>query len=568
LPATVIGESPSACAADEIASGLKSGKPAAPEIIAMDPHSRDRADHPAPPWPSLRVGLVVAALAACASPEPGPVEFAVTAERTAKASCRAPYGSCPRLEDASLRCNRAHQLAEQASTSVIAIDERGHYAPVVFTFEDGCEPGLIRQPTPGIDCEPQPDGPPAERFTDCFVAQAKRIRATAASSRRDLLIFIHGGLNSEQNRLERAFIDANRMLADSQAWYPLFVTWPSGGLQSYVDQRVHYNQGDYDSDFKRIASPLYFLTDAVESVVRAPVAWAESISWVQLGQNDAVRQIGDRIGCEGSGPNYRCVPLEGRDDRSTAEEIWYWSPIGFVGRVISVPVVDAVGQPAWDAMVSRTRMLMRKPFNDRDFAAADGKLDGKGDLWYLFNVLSELPADEQPPITLIGHSMGAIVVNEILSSFPDLPYRNIVFMGAAASVRDTVATLDHLTRAKPRPDLRFYNLSLHQDAEAGEVDYLGTVSKGSLLEWVDRMYTTPSTFADRTVGKWVNTVMAHGDFLPLDSRLQMSFKRFGLSCAEPLKHTEFDEYEPRPGCPDARTPYWDPAFWTVPEPGG
>jgi hypothetical protein len=108
---------------------------------------------------------------------------------------------------------------------------------------------------------------------------------------------------------------------------------------------------------------------------------------------------------------------------------------------------------------------------------------------------------------------------------------------------------------------------LHQVAEANEVGYLGTVSKGSLLEWVDRMYTTPATFAERTDGKWINAVMAHGDFLPLEKRLQMSFKRFGMSCAEPLKHGEFDEHEPRPGCADPRTPYWHPSFWVVSDGG-
>jgi hypothetical protein len=164
--------------------------------------------------------------------------------------------------------------------------------------------------------------------------------------------------------------------------------------------------------------------------------------------------------------------------------------------------------------------------------------------------------------------MGAIVANEILRNFPDLPYRNVVFMGAAASVRDTISALDQVTRAKPRRELRFYNLSLHQIAEANEVGYLGTVARGSLLEWIDRMYTTPATFADRTVGKWINAVMAYGDFLPLNERLQMSFKRFGLSCGEPLEHGEFDDYEPRSGCPDARTPYWRPSFWTAPGAGG
>ena len=185
-------------------------------------------------------------------------------------------------------------LAEKASTSVIAIDERGHYTPVVFTFADECRLEPIRQPIPGLNCVPNPEGPMVEKFTDCFVEHAKAIRSQLQSpppgKTYHLLVFVHGGLNLEQDRLERAFVDANRMLADQSAissgtatgrlaadeiWYPLFITWPSGGFQSYFDHRVHYNQGDYGSDYKRISSPLYFLTDAVESVVRAPLAWIE-----------------------------------------------------------------------------------------------------------------------------------------------------------------------------------------------------------------------------------------------------------------------------------------------------
>jgi hypothetical protein len=553
----------------------------------MDGHCRDAGAWRSgdASWCRLRVALLFMGLAACATPKPGPVDFAVTPERVARASCEFPYDDCaPDGARQPQLCREAAVLAEKASTSVIAIDERGHYTPVSFTFADQCGLEPIRQPTPGVNCVPQPEGPIAEKFTDCFVEHAKAIRSKLQSpppgKTYHLLVFVHGGLNLEQERLERAFVDANRMLEDESAvdsgtvtgrleaeevWYPLFITWPSGGFQSYFDQRVHYNQGDYGSDYKRISGPLYFMTDAVESVVRAPVAWLESISWFQLGRDADVARIGDRIGCESGASTYHCVQLRERDDRPASDEVWYWSPVGIVGRVITVPAVEVVGQPAWDAMISRTRMLMRKPFNADEFATADGKLDGKGDLWYLFNVISGLPQHERPAITLIGHSMGAIVVNEILRSFPDLPYRSIVYMGAAASVRDTLAALDHVTRINPRPDLRFYNLSLHQDAEANEVGYLGTVSKGSLLEWVDRMYTTPATFADRTVGKWINAVMARGDFLPLESRLQLSFKRFGLSCAEPLKHGEFDEYEPRAGCQETRTPYWHPTFWTVPD---
>ena len=65
-------------------------------------------------------------------------------------------------------------------------------------------------------------------------------------------------------------------------------------------------------------------------------------------------------------------------------------------------------------------------------------------------------------------------------------------------------------------------------------------------------------FGERTVGKWINAVTAYSDFLPLESRLQLSFERFGLSCAEPLEHTA-------PRMPGEATPYWHPTFWTVPE---
>jgi hypothetical protein len=77
-------------------------------------------------------------------------------------------------------------------------------------------------------------------------------------------------------------------------------------------------------------------------------------------------------------------------------------------------------------------MLMRKPFNVDDFAraysgeadcpnamldprtAAKGEIDTKADLWHFFDRLSaklgRLETEDWPAITLIGHSMGAIVV--------------------------------------------------------------------------------------------------------------------------------------------------------------
>ena len=84
-------------------------------------------------WARLASSLLLTGVAACASPEPGPVEFAVTAERVARASCGFPYERCPGPAPAQL-CAEARRLAERASSTVIAIDQRGHFAPVAFAL--------------------------------------------------------------------------------------------------------------------------------------------------------------------------------------------------------------------------------------------------------------------------------------------------------------------------------------------------------------------------------------------------------------------------------------------------
>jgi len=145
-------------------------------------------------------------LASCVKPQPGPVTFPVTKERVLRASCDSPYHCAREIEDRD-SCDRAVTLAEKASTSVIAINERGSYSPVFFTFSDKCKREPIRQPMPGVNCKDN-EGPIAEKFTDCFVEHAKdimkKVKSPPKGKTYHLLVFIHGGLNTEQPRLERA----------------------------------------------------------------------------------------------------------------------------------------------------------------------------------------------------------------------------------------------------------------------------------------------------------------------------------------------------------------------------
>ena len=112
-------------------------------------------------------------------------------------------------------------------------------------------------------------------------------------------------------------------------------------------------------------------------------------------------------------------------------------------------------------------------------------------------------------ITLIGHSMGTIVANEMVLTHPNLCYSNIVYMGAACNVSDfanaVIPCLERDTNA------HFYNLTLHPIAEAREAqwNYLDLTPRGSLLEWIDNFLSNPRTVPERTLGKWDNSDFHH-----------------------------------------------------------
>src|SRR5262249_46576749 len=124
----------------------------------------------------------------------------------------------------------------------------------------------------------------------------------------------------------------------------------------------------------------------------------------------------------------------------------------------------------------------------------------RGALYFFFRELSKVipkyDACDALRITVIGHSMGEIVLNELMENFPDLPYQNIVYMAAAGSIRDFKAMTEPVLRRPRCPDLKFYNLSLHPKAEERDLEEFGFAPIGSLLMWIDDIFETPVTPLD------------------------------------------------------------------------
>ena len=257
-----------------------------------------------------------------------------------------------------------------------------------------------------------------------------------------------------------------------------------------------------------------------------------------------------------------------------------------------------VGRNSWDNMVRRTRLAMSSPENlslsIRTAKSQTARIRAKqaiisGDNEIYDNTDCSQFAEYAPinrrsaiggfaqgmnlvrcvlehenstltvPITLAGHSMGAIVANEILWSYPNLNYENIIYMAAAGTMRDfNRIALPVIRENEFTP--QFHSLMLHPLAEARERSGKGIPPQGSLLEWIDEMFEGPRNFEEKTLGKYRNISRLVYSYDQSDQDI-MSFRVFpvqdnlmsplcdenhkptqSLGRCHPLKHGEVNDF--------------------------
>jgi hypothetical protein len=202
------------------------------------------------------------------------------------------------------------------------------------------------------------------------------------------------------------------------------------------------------------------------------------------------------------------------------------------------------------------------------------------------------PGSSRPyRVTLVGHSMGTIVLNEWLRrdvidemqreveqghgrvEVPTGPqpiqYEQIVYMAAACTVREFQrSVVPYLLQHGPRTDAtdaaarvgtQFYNLTLHPVADLREVDYYDLPPRGSLLVWLDDFLTAPRTPLDRTLGRWDNIITAWR-VIPEAALGQVTIKAFALAPTGDRRESG-KYYGPQAHGDFRQAPYWNPAFW-------
>lgn len=374
-----------------------------------------------------------------------------------------------------------------------------------------------------------------KEVNDIFTAYKK-------SGKKKITIFIHGGLNTFQNATGKA----NQILSnydDAEENYIILIGWQAGPFSNYIDHLFFVRGGERRPVLGPLTSPFVLVEDTVRSVAHAPRATTEAL----LAQSSVPIRIKSKeeLAYETNIANLKNMPENEKIHIHTTGETQglnfknissLANPIKFA----AAPFVDGFGRGTWNSLSRRTELLITK---DTDFTKE------KGAKTALEKFLDKVDQESsKPEITLIGHSMGSMVANNIIIRKPKLNYKNIVYMGAAASLKDVESNVVPILQKNT--DVEFYNLSLDPYRELSESKAFGSVPRGSLLIWIDTYLTTVKSFTDRTSGGWFNMVRAADTIFPDSVKKQVHLTKFGFG-AGPQKHGEFDEYR-----------FWKHAYWT------
>jgi pimeloyl-ACP methyl ester carboxylesterase len=424
-----------------------------------------------------------------------------------------------------------HDIADALKKHIIDVDKQGQFSSIKFA----------------INCPPDPllEG---EQEDEIGKLVEKIVSNLKTENSQELLIYIHGGLVTRQAGIESAVELTQAILGENNNIYPVSFVWRSGGWESYRDQLFNVRNGIVNKRLAIATSPFKLGSDLGRGIMDTPYAGGLEAHRLFLSLQNKL--------------NYCAEMNDGDKEIVICPEPHDFSALDKVGdvlgtaryflmtpvRVGTAPFINGLGRSGYENMVRRTREAFLRDTN------LTSEIDShKGAVYLFFEALQDrIDAKPNVTITLIGHSMGTMLVNEIIRQFPDLPYKHVVFMGAAVSIRDFQnVVVPHLSNQQT---FKFYNLSLLPVAETREMnDFLNAIPSGSLLEWIDDMLSSPPTLADRTLGKWVNIRDVMPSFSE-ESRKNMTMRVFGTRKGQPQAHGQFN---------DIKRCFWRESFWTA-----
>ncbi len=402
-----------------------------------------------------------------------------------------------------------------------------------------------------ITCDDKPTNSiiSSSLYDDCLVTK----KSDCFEGKKIVFIY-HGGLVGKLEGIQSTLDSLFAMLNDGiylEKHYPIFINWRTGGVDAYTEQTLYIRNGVKEPVFGPVTAPYNILSDLGSGISNMfTSATLEGHRLFKSMEKEKFNYCQSNL-C--SYPKVIC-PTDQSHKKNYPEGLGGISYVLVTPvRMATAPLLNGLGKTGWENMVRRTRNLIWRENPEENCKPNCLK---KGGLVELFDYLQKYPSGKNSPkkISMIGHSMGTILITDIIHHYPKLNYEDIVFMGAAVSIHEFQNTLRTLLVApqKISSDIHFYNLSLLPIAEAREFSGKGLLPSGSLLELVDEMFTSSPSRLDKTLGKWNNVREVLNTF-PEYAEPHMTFKIFGLAQDQPHKHGDFNNTEFR---------YWRKSFWT------
>lgn len=307
-----------------------------------------------------------------------------------------------------------------------------------------------------------------------------------------IMVFVHGGLNGYGDDFDRMremlarpedcpesgqrpiptrlFVSARCDNALTR-YYPIFINWNSELWDSIRDDLFFIRFGRRHPEIGWFTWPFVLGGRVAAAVFGAP--------------NGVVAQIW----------NFWNMKPEGAE----------WAEgVLFPVRAVTTPAVKAFGTSAWQIMERRANLLVTRQLEGGREGAAwnflqaiNKRIEMSGDSgrWKMPDGM-EVPVE----VTLVGHSMGAIVLNRLISESTESDYSpitRIVYLAPAASIEEVEMTVRPFLRVNPKS--RFWAFNLHQKDEARELHWLPP--RGTLLVWIDSFFEPFNELADARYGR-------------------------------------------------------------------
>jgi len=428
--------------------------------------------------------------------------------------------------------------------------------------------------------KPTPMRPQIEAISNSLTAFA----ATNNQPDRRVVVFVHGGMNPYSDGYERLKRLTTNMLGDN--CYPIFIVWNSGLPSSYWEHLTLIRQGERRPYFGRITAPFMFVVDLTRGIARLPMILSGRIeNDLRTGEFPDSKRTRRWELFEAAIATNRSElvqpPANEHHTRSWSERIRNSTlyTLTLPTKTAILPILDGVGSEAWDLMLRRTKTMFEPPMNyelshanldqlvyptnnavsniNRWLRHASNGRTNKGAMYIFSRLLTQWTTNQfkELPFEFYGHSMGAIVLNELFRVNPRINTTNIVYLGAACSIREFEQSLFPYLRR--RTNTHFYSLSLHRIRERNEVNLWDLPPRGSLLNWIDDIFAKPKTITDRTLGSWDNILRALPD-IPDELQTRIHLRAISIEpgflstthARRPQVHGDFDNF-----------PFWRPAYY-------